>query len=272
MAAYATTNVLAGLAAANFTPGSGPADATRGYLNDSAMAAQYVFTAAAAGNTLVVDLGAPVTMIGFGILNHNLATMASPGITILGADDAGFTTGVVMPFSPTTVPTTAPSQKEFCAIFNPTTKQYWKLTFGWTGTYALKLGELFAISAAVGGLTTLSRGSVDGSGETETLLLNSEQMQTGNIKVAFLAGPIRSRHWKTVDFTAAQRDELLALWRAVKGPVTPFLWLEAAVAGACNDCLFGRLQLDAFAWTWADYNLVQPPDFVLVSEGREVGS
>ena len=60
--------------------------------------------------------------------------------------------------------------------------------------------------------------------------------------------------------------------------MTPFLWIESyeavstAAAVTEQDCIFGRLRLPEFEWSWVDYNLTQPPELTIASEGRERGA
>ena len=278
--AYAVTNALSGLAAAAFTPGSGPSDATRAYLNDGRMDRQYEFTGGVASNTLVFDMGSATALKGIAILNHNLASADAPRyISIQAADDAAITVNAVTVKSNSEVTDgntdTNPANKDTVLQFATVTKRYWRINFDWDNTFQLKVGEIFAYAA----VTQLTRGMVDGSGETERIVAPTVEMQNGETRSAFIAGPVRTKHLRSdSSFSTTERKALLTLWRATRGPVTPFLWIESyeatAVAAALTeqDCIFGRLILPEFAWTWTDYNLSQPPEFVLQSLGREVGS
>lgn len=280
--AYATTNALSALSASAFTPGSGPSDATRAYLNDGRMDRQYVFTAAASSNTLVIDMGSATTLRGLAILNHNLVDSVAPRtIKIEAADDAAITINAVTAKGTTTVTDdgsdTNPTNKDTVLQFAAVTKRYWRLTFAWdSGSFALKIGELFAYASS----TQLSRGQVDGSGETERMVVtNPVELQTGDTRFGFLGGPVRTKHLRSDStLSTSERKELLTLWRLLRGPVTPFLWIESYEASASSallpeqDCIFGRLALPDFAWTWSDYNLSQPPELVIRSLGRELGS
>lgn len=279
--AYAVTNALTGLAAASFTPGSGPSDATRAYLNDGRMDRQYTFTAAASSNTLVIDMGSATTLRGIAVLNHNLVDSVAPrAITVEAADNSAITVNPVTAKLASTVTDdssdTNPVNKDTVLQFAAVTKRYWRLTFAWdSGTFALKVGEIFAYASS----TQLTRGQVDGSGETERIIAPTVEMQNGETRSAFIAGPVRTKHLRSHStLSTSERKELLTLWRLLRGPVTPFLWIESYEATSASallpeqDCIFGRLMLPDFAWTWTDYNLSQPPEFVLQSLGREVGS
>lgn len=274
--AYATTNQLTGLAASavTVTTGAGPADDTRLYLFDGKLAGQYTLTAGTTTEVMRFDLGSAKAVCAIAVLNHNIAALGGGTITVRAADDSGFTTGVVTPKASTTVNTTAPKHKDTALQFASATKRYWELTFTHSLSTALKLGELFFAAAS----TQLTRGQIDGSGERESFITADIQMQFGASQSLFFAGPIRSKRLKTQDWRSAERDEALALWRAVKGPVTPFLWLESyeatstAAAVEQQDCIFGRLKLPEFEWSWTDYNLTQTPELIIASEGRERGA
>lgn len=278
--AYAVTNALASLAASAFTPTAGPSDDTRLYLTDARLDRQYVFTARSSNNSVKIDLGSATSISGWAILNHNLNSIDAPssayGVTIYGADDAGFSVNLktwTLIFGSTQA--NAPNNKDVVIQIEPTSRRYWQVYFFWTtGTKTLKIGELFAYATS----TQFSRGMVDGSGETERYVVATAEMQYGETRASFRAGPIRERSIRTADFSTTERDELLTMWRATKGPVTPMLLVdtyEATVASGTptyTSCMYGRLMLPEFAWQWSDYNRVKPPELVLRNLGREVGS
>lgn len=277
--AYATTNLLTGLSTANLFPLAGPSDATLGYFSDARLDKQYAFTARANNNSIVVDFGSAKSVAGIAILNHNLAALDVPAnlsILIAGADDNVFTVNVaVWQYAPlSTAQIAAPSNKDTVCQFAATSRRYWRVQFAWGGTKTLKIGELYFYGAP----TTLTRVQNDGSGETERIISADIEMAYGETRSAFLAGPIRTKHFRGSDYSSSNRDELLTLWRTVKAGVSPFLWVETyeAPSNGSNltypDCIFGRLMLPEFAWTWSDYNLTQPPELVLRSLGREVGA
>lgn len=274
--AYATTNRLTGLTASAFsvTTGAGPSGATELYLNDGRMDRQYTFTAGTTAETLQIDLGSALAVVGVAILNHNLVALGSASVTITAADDSGFTTGVVTPKAATTLNTTEPKHKDHVLQFASVSKRYWRIAMSHAAATALKIGEVFLLAAS----TQLTRGMLDGSGESEEIISVGNRMMYGATKSTFFAGPIRSKQMKYQDFTEAQLLELRTLWAAVKGPVTPFLWIESyeavstAAASAQQDCIFGQIQDARFAWTFVDSLYRQPPGFDIVSLGREVGS
>lgn len=274
--AYATTNLLSGLAAGSFTfsTGAGPADATRLYLNDGKMDAQYSATAGTTAETIQIDLGSARAVSGIAILNHNLAALGGGTITITAAASSDFLTSPVTPKATTTVNATAPKHKDTVLQFASTTKRYWRIAFTHVGSTALKLGELFFYAAS----TSLSRDQADGSGESERLVVADVRMQQGSVRGIFFGGPIRRKRLRTADWTTTQRDQALTLWRAVLGPVSPFLWIESyeatstAAAVAQQDCIYGRLQLPEFEWSWVNFDITQIPELLIESEGRERGA
>lgn len=274
--AYATTNQATGLAASavTVTTGAGPADDTRLYLFDGKLAGQYTLTAGTTTEVVRINLSSAKAVSAVAILNHNIAALGGGTITIRAATDSGFTTGVVTPKATTTINTTAPKHKDTVLQFASVTKQHWEFTFTHSLSTALKIGELFFAAAS----TQLTRGQTDGSGERERFITSEVEMQFGQVQSLFLAGPVRTKRIRMQDFTAANLAELQALWRATKGPVTPFLWIESyeavstAAAATEQDCIFGRLRLPEFEWSWVDYNLTQPPELTIASEGRERGA
>lgn len=271
--AYAKTNALGTSSlVSRCTATGGPNDTTLNRLNDGRLDAQYV-SSSTTSLVLVFNLGGSgPTVVGIAILNHNLATLTSPTITLESSpDNVTYTTRK----SATTPNSSAPQEKDtVLQMSSPPTRQYWRITIAWTGSAVCKIGEIFFYETA----TQLTRGQNDGSGEVEHILGTSMQMLYGETRFAFLGGPLREKMIRSSDFSTANNNELLALWRSVKGPTTPFLWIESyeasssAAAVAEQDCIFGRLMLPDFAWTWSDFNLKQPPQLVIRSLGREVGA
>jgi hypothetical protein len=119
---------------------------------------------------------------------------------------------------------------------------------------------------------------LDGSGESLDLVTVSTSMMYGETRATLFGGPIRSKKMRFADFTQANLLELQTLWLATSGPVTPFIWIESyeavstAAATTEQDCIFGRLLVDKFDWTWVDHLYSQPPSFVIQSLGRGVGT
>lgn len=271
--AYATVNRFSGLAASAFTfpTGGGPLDASRSYLCDGRMDAQYVFTAYGSTDVIQILFSSPQSLCAIAILNHNLAAIGPGVITITASDDGTTFTAVK---AATTLNTSAPKQKDSVLQFAAVSKQYWRITIGHGLSSGLAIGELYGVGTS----TQLSRGQIDGSGESEKMITSVVPMQFGAKKTLFFAGPIRAKKLKVQDFTTAQRDELLTLWRAVKGNVLSFLWIESyeATASAAalseQDCIFGKLASAEYQWSWTDYLLTQPDELLIEQDGRERGS
>lgn len=270
-----TRNLIRALAAGSFTVSSGPADSTRSRLNDKRIDKRYTSTAAASPLTIVVDLGSAQAVDTAAVLNHNLASLGSGTriISVTGADDAAITVNTVGPYV-AQLSATASRTKDTCLAFTQATKRYWRFSFSWTGGASLSvtIGEL-----VLGAATTLSRGQLDGSGETEHIRAPEVELANGGSRGIYLAGPVLERHLMFSDFTAAQVATLRTLWRDCKGPAVPVLWCDdwAAAASASEsqqECLYGHLRMPEFAWRWSDYLLIKPPDLIIKSQGREVGA
>jgi hypothetical protein len=271
--AWATTNALAGLAESAFTFTNWTAS-NKQFLNDAAMDGA-CSTGTASGTTryIDIDLGGATALVGFALLNHNIAAWSSTTIRVQGADDAGFSVNLVEAKAATTVAVTAPNDKDTVLQFPSVTKRYWRLTFVSSGTEALRLGELMALAS----ITALSRLKAYGWSESEEYVSNRAAMRTGNARASFLAGPIRSKRLPFVDMQGtSQREELMAMWRAARGDVTPFLWVEqvestaTAATAAGQECLWGKLQ-PSLSWRETDYTLYDVDALELRSLGRDVG-
>lgn len=269
-----TRNLIRALAAAAFTPSPGPSDATRSRLNDKRIDKPFVMVSAATGLTLDVDLGSAQSVDTVAVLNHNLAsTGTTPSIVVTGADNAAFSVNAVSPGSINLASTSRP--KDTCFSFSAAvSRRYWRFQFTWGGgaSFAIQVGELF-----LGVATTLTRGELDGSGETERIRAPTVELSNGAPRAIFLAGPVLERSLVFADFTEAQLDTLRTLWRDCKGPAVPVLWCDDYAAtttptAAQQKCLYGHLQMPDFAWRWSDFALVKPPDMIVRSQGREVGA
>lgn len=272
-----TRNLVRSLAAASFTPSSGPSDATRARLNDKRIDKLYTMTAAASPVSIVVDLGSAQAVDTAAVLNHNLASLGSGtrAMSVTGADDAAITVNVVGPY-PITIPATPTSSrtKDTCMAFTQASRRYWRFSFSWFsgGSLSVSVGEL-----VLGAATTLGRGELDGSGETERVRAPTVELANGGTRAIFLAGPVLERHLSFSDFSVADNATLRTLWRDCRGPAVPVLWCEdwAQVASASESqqkCLYGHLQMPEYAWRWSEYLLVKPPDLIIRSQGREVGA
>lgn len=270
---YAVTNALSALAAGSFTWSSGYTTA-RTRLNDGVMdeVAAGSSSAQASGQTLVVDIGSATALVGFALLNHNLATGACT-VRVRGADDAAITTNVVTAKAASTIVTTAPNEKDTVLQFPSVTKRYWELTFVHTGTKVVRLGELLAFAS----ITTLTRGSIYGDGDDEKPFLNKNVSGTGHQRATYLAGPVRTKRLLYKDLSTSELAELRAMWAASTYGVSNLLFIpyiestSTAASSAAQECLWGKLQGE-FDFTRADFSLHDPSNFVIVGQGREVGA
>ena len=273
-----TRNLIRALAATSFTVSAGPSDTTRARFNDKRIDKTFISTAAASPLNITIDLGSAQTIDTAAVLNHNLLLcgVGASGriITITGATDAAISAGVVGPYSAADLLSTFARTKDVCIGFPSASKRYWRFSFSWPGggTAQVAIGELF-----LGAATTLSRGEVDGSGETERIRAPSVELANGGSRAIYLAGPVLERSLVFEDFTEAQNATLRTLWRDCRGPAVPLLWCDDwSSAGTQTEsngrCLYGHLEMPEFAWRWSEYLLVKPPNLVIRSQGREVGA
>jgi hypothetical protein len=270
---YAVTSALTSLAAGSFVWSSGYTTA-RTRLNDGIMdeVAAGSSSAQATGQTLVIDLGTATALVGFALLNHNLATGACT-VRIRAADDAAITTNVVTAKAASTIVTTAPSNKDTVLQFVSVTKRYWELTFAHTGTKIVRLGELLAFAS----ITTLTRGSIYGDGDSERPSLNKNVSSTGHQRATYLGGPVRTKRLIYKDLSTSELAELRAMWAASTYGVSNLLFIPyiestaTAATDAAQECLWGKMQ-EEFDFTRADFSLNDPSNFVIVGQGREVGA
>lgn len=271
--AYATTNKLTALADAAFT--WTPATTTnRVYLHDGRM--DKIFSVASTASTVnvVIDFGSATALTAIAILNSNIAQATSPTITIAAADDAAITVNPVTPKATTTLNTTAPRQKDHVLQFASVSKRYWRITWAWTGSFALTLGEIYACVT-----TALTRYTVFGHSEDEEYFGTEFQSDTGESRGHFIAGPYRTKVLPFEDLSESERDELLTLRRACNAGASPLLWchqyeaVSTAAAAAYQDVIWGRLRGNKnFPWNEFDYARFNVNALVLKSLAREVGA
>ena len=270
---YATSNALSGLAAAAFSWSSAYL-LNRTRLNDGILDEVVPGSAAAqaSGQYLNIDLGSSQALVGFALLNHNLASGACT-VEVRATDDVAWGSYVTAKAASTIV-TTAPNHKDTALQFPSVTKRYWRLIFVHTGTKTVQFGEIQALTA----ITTLSRTAIYGTGETERYVTNQVDSKTMHQRATFVGGPYRTKHLPFGELVGtAQRDELMTMWRSVQGNVANLLWLEfiestaTAATAAAQECLWGKLE-PSHGWTQPDFNLYQADGFTLVGQGREVGS
>ena len=277
--AYATTNLCSGLAASAFTWATGANDSTRSRLNDSRMSSRYVNGSPTTGLTVTIDLGSAIATTGVAVLNHNIGTAAlAPSMHVRGGTAAAagvVTAGIVTAKATTTLNTAAPYHKDVVLQYTAVTKQFLEIGFNFTGTAtSFAIGEIWVFNAQ----TQLTRKSIYGGGEDEEIKSAQVDFYNGGSRSYFQGGPIRSQVLPFADLTLAQRGELATLWRATRGPVTPFLWMDSyeatdtSAAVTEQAVIYGRLEVPAFSWKENDYLLYAPGDLVVRSLGREVGS
>lgn len=270
--AYLFTNRAAGLAATAFTWSNG-ATANRSYLNDGRMDQQMAVGSVASGVNVIIDLGGAYSITAVAILNSNIGNAASPTLKVEHDDDGVWGAGTVEAKAASSLNVTAPSHKDHVLQFASVAKRYWRLTWTWSGSFNMSIGELY-----LGASTSLARIKVYGHGESEEYRTTRLVTSTGETRGHFLAGPIRVKRLPFSDLTLAQRDELLAMFRNTKGGANPVLWIESAesvataAAAAQQECVWGRLAEDEFSWTESDFGLYSPNELVLRSLGRELGA
>lgn len=275
--AYVLTNLLEGLAATAFT--WSPASTTdRAFLNDGRIDRRMLVSASAAsGITLVINMGSAVALSGIAVLNSNCAVQkADAALRIRAADDAAITTNVVTAKAASTLYSTKiPRNKDHVLQFASVTRQYWELTWTWTGNVTnFSIGEVFAFAAS----TALTRRSIYGSGEGKKMYTAADQFQTGERRGLKLGGPQRVLDLVFTDLSTTERDELDVMWALVDGNVTPMLWIDSretvatAAAVAEQNCVFGKLEEDELVFTEDDKDLYNMRGFRLRSAGREAGA
>jgi len=272
--AWTVTNALPATAA-SYVWQSGPSDATRAYLYDRRMGKQFVCTAAASGNTLNIDMGAATSLKGLAFLNHNLASFGGTVTAQVQAATLSDYSNAADAKAITTLDFTSPHAKDFVLQFPAVSKRYWRIIFTWTGTKALKVGEVFGYASA----TPLTRKDIYGaSGEGHQVRVASVESDNLERRAYLMAGPRRSKRMTFSDLSAAELAELEALFFATKGPVNPVLFIlnqnevSTAAAAADTDVMFAKLDLEDFSYTFPDFSRHAPPALVLLNLAREVGA
>lgn len=271
--AYATTNLLTALTATSACTWAAGNASTRARLNDGYLDRLDGPGSASGGTSIVIDLGSAQNVSVVAILNSNIASATSPTIVVEGADNSGISTNVFSAKAATTPATTAPRQKDHALQFASTSRRYWRITWAWTGTFALTVGEFF-----MGVSTALTRTTVWGPGEAEGYRVTRFETGSGDVRSHFIAGPVRSRTVTFEDLDETERNEVLAMWRASRGGATKTLWLEqqeavsTAATAAYQDCIFGRFEAENMTWAAPDFGLYAPDSLTIRSLAREVGS
>lgn|GEM_PF-5625378 len=269
--AWEVGNLASGIAASSWTWSNG-ASTNRAYLNDGRMDKTFSVGSVASTVNVVVDLGASTSISAIAVLNHNLSTATAPTLTIATADDSGFTTNVVTQKSTTTLNQTAPRHKDHILQFAAASRRYWKLTFAWTGSFSMTLGEIFFATP-----TSLTRSTIFGHSQSEKYFTTRFESYIGETRGHFLAGPYRVRSLSFADLTASQREELFSMYRETRGGSLPLLWVEkyeavsTAAASDNQEVIWGRLEEDTLSWTEDDFGIYQPSKMTLTSLSRGVG-
>ncbi len=276
--AYSLTNLLAslGLAAGNYTWSTG-GTTNRLYVADGKMDLNFSPGAVATTLSLKVDLGSAQDLGCIATLNTNVATMTNAALLIEGADETTMTTNLVTAKAASTflVSTTLdPKCKDHVFQFSHISRRWWRLTWTWTGSFNLSIGELW-----FGGRpTNLTRAVVYGHGEEEEHITTRFRGSTGETRGHFIAGPIRSRLLSFEDLSASDLAELQVLQRATYGGSAPFLWIDqvestsTAATSAAQNCILGKLEEPRFNWSEPDYLRYSVGGLVVRSLGREVGA
>ena len=277
--AYASANLCSGLAAGAFVFSAGLNDATRTRLNDTRMSSRYVNGAAvASGLSFTIDLGSAIPTSALALLNTNCAVQKNDAtVRIRGGTAAAgglVTAGIVTAKAASTLNPAAPYNKDHVFQYTPITKQFLEVLFTWTGTVTnFAIGEVWAMVQ-----TTLARKSIYGGGEDEEIASASVGFDNGGTRSTFKGGPLRSQRLPFSDLNLTERREQATMWRATRGDVQPFIWIDSveatATAAAITEqaVIFGKLQVPKYAWSEPDYALFDPSELLIRSLSREVGS
>ena len=267
--AYAVTNRLTGLAAGSF---AWSATATNPlHANDGKMDKLCTIASTATSVNVIIDLGAAYSISAVACLNHNLAGLAT--LKVEHATNLAFTTGVTEAKAASTLGTSPAPLKDAVLQFAAVTKRYWRLTWTWTGSVAMSVGELFFAES-----TALTRAEVYGHGGARRYINSKFDGYTGEQRGHYIAGPIASRRLPFEALTESERNELWAMYHAARGGAVSLLWCEqyeavaTAAAAAYQACLFGKLTEDETSWTEDDFGVYGVSALMLRSLAREVGS
>jgi hypothetical protein len=270
--AYGVTNLLSASAVLTWSDASA-ANVARLY--DGRLDKQFALaTSPSGGVNLIVDFGSAVSLSAIAVLNSSIASASgTPTLKVEGADNSAITVGVVNQKGVSNLNTTAPRHKDHVLQFPAASKRYWRLTWTWTGTHNLKIGELF-----MGTRTALTRAIVFGSQDKYEIIRSNFRSATGESRGHFIGGPIRTRSLPFEDLSETQRNELYTMWAAANGGATPLLWCESyestvdPAAADYQECIYGRFEEAEFGWSEPDYELFTPTGLSIRSLGREVGA
>lgn len=255
---------------------SDSSDTNNAFLEDGLMDKLWeAETSPSGGISVVIALSGASEVNCIAVLNSNVAGMSgTPTLKVEGADDSAFTTNAVTVKAASTLNITGAQlhRKDHVLQFTATTKQYWRLTWTWTGTAQLKVGEI-----VLGKSTALSRAIVYGNTEGAIIKKTSVESATGGIRSHFLAGPIKTRTLPFEDLDEDEQEELLTMYLDSNGGATSMLWIEeyeATSTAADADhqrCIFGKLEEDRFTWDNFDFGRSTPSALTIRSHGREAG-
>lgn len=270
---YGITNAIAALATSAFT-WSSAYTTNRDRLNDGKQDALVAgsSSAQASGQYLTIDLGSSQALVAWALLNHNLASGSGVTVEVRCTNDVAWGSHTVAKAA-TTINTARTYDKDCVLQFPGVTARYWRLVFVHSGTHIVTLGELFAFTS----LTTLSRQTIYGAGETKRYVQNRNVSDTGQARATLLSGPLRTKDLPFKDLRGvSERDELMAMFDATYGGVLNLLYLDlissSASAGSAESqqCLWGKLE-ESFAWTEGDFLLFDVAGLKLSGLGRGVG-
>jgi hypothetical protein len=288
---WTPTNYCAGLAASAFTFNPSYTASDRSNLNDG-LIGELVAVGNWTGsgpstftNYIQIDFGSAKSLYGIALLNSNIAVLAADAqVRVRAADDSGFTSGVVTPKASTTLARlndgdrgNARNRDHVFQFVGSDSKRYWRIEFAFTGTVSnAAFGEVFAYPTPY----NLSRKGIYGSGDKETVFKSTLQVgENGERRQVFFGGPLREKVLRWQDFTATERDELRLMFWVANRNAGKLLWINSisqvstAAAETEQDCIYGHLvEPEEFPYPENDFNLYQPPDFHILSMGREVGA
>lgn len=269
--AYATTNLLTGLAGGSFTWSAGsPTNVTNA--NDGRMDQVVTLSSVASTVNVIIDLGSAKTVNAIALLNTNIASAAAPTIQIDSADDAAFTVNHVTNKAATTPNAQSPQDREHVLQFAALSKRYWKVTWAWTGSFALSVGEIYFANTV-----QPARYTAFGDKERPEYLVDAFRGYTGESRRLFLAGPIRTKTLRFEDLSTSDRDDYATAMASTKGGALPILFCylyeatSTAAPTANQDCLFGVIESPAAEWTGFDYQRYNLGQLVITSYARDVG-
>jgi len=271
--AYYVNSIISGFSASSCTWTTGPATDTRLYVVDGRLDKRYVLSSVASTANVVIDFGTSTSVKSFAVLNSNISEASgTPTLLVESDDNAGFSSPTTRKAA-TTLNLVAPNNKDHALVFTAAAERYWRLTWTWTGSFALKVGEIVAATT----VTTLGRTSIFGSGESEEYKNSRVEMANGDVRSHFISGPIPSRSLNFDALSAADREELFIMHRATRGGALPILWIDDVVestsagTAASQRCIYGRTQ-PTLGWTQDDFAIYGVSGIEIRGMTREMGA